>query len=101
MMPAATVTPKRLSISDQVGLSGGRHATRTGGGAVRSPEAPHMAFSPSSGSDEDEDRHAKSSSDELETSRNNRSSDEELPPYPAVGLHHQTHVLRTWLPMPP
>lgn len=67
---------------------------------MRSPEAPHMAFSPSSGSDEDEDRHAKSSSDELETSRNNRSSDEELPPYPAVGLH-QTHVLRTRLPMPP
>lgn len=101
-MMAAPSTSKRLSISDQVGLGRRvmmpRQPLKTVG---HSSDASVLAFSPSSGSDEDEERHAKSSSDELDMgSRNSRSSDEELPPYPAVGLA-QTPALRPRLPMPP
>lgn len=102
----APSTSKRLSISDQMGLAVGRRPMiprqqlKTGGGGGHSSDASLLAFSASSGSDEDDERRAKSSSDELDLGRNNRSSDEELPPYPAVGLG-QTPVLRPRLPMPP
>ena len=99
-------------VDDQVGRQAHTKLTipgllqNGGGGRGRSSEATTlMAFSASSGSDEDDDCGLpKSSSDELDLGRlsNRSTSDDELPPYPAVGLDPAAaSALRVRLPMPP